>query len=586
MNEPDEGRYSEISREMAVSGDWLVPRLNGVPHWAKPPWIYWCVAASQKVFGFNEWASRFPAALAAAVAVFLTFGLGRRMAGELAGLLSALILTSALLFFGVGRLITPDMMLTACITAALYCFWRWSGLIQDLDGEGSRFNGSAVQGSEGEVHGSRLVSRGGWWMAGFYCLLGIAFLDKGPVGLAVCGLTVLGWALLTRRWSVLWRCGWWWGIPLVFAIGLPWFIIVASRNPELWDFYLVGEIKDRVVSGRGRTKEFWYFLAVFPLACLPWTALMASAARRHFQWWRTKAHGHEAAAFLMAWFFFPFLMYNLSGSKLPTYILPLVVPCSLMAGIWLAWLVGEKTGRAPAWSFILTGLFLPLPFVGVQYFALMRQMGRLDWLLPEWRFFLVGASGALAVGCLIAWFLLRYREGRGILTAFTAWWLAAVASQQLFLLHMDRMETSLGHNSSWRDVTRGLDGLDVVGCPITLALHPDGEKPRFARPGPRVAMYDHYFRSCSFYVLRGKNEYVPSYGADSLWELARDREREAKPQRDDLVELLKGPETVYVFTRPEAREELRGLTGLELPVLKSAASGKFKIVLFSNRVMK
>src|SRR5437870_4481556 len=41
LNEPDEGRYAEVGREMAASGDWLVPRLNGVEHFSKPPVTYW-----------------------------------------------------------------------------------------------------------------------------------------------------------------------------------------------------------------------------------------------------------------------------------------------------------------------------------------------------------------------------------------------------------------------------------------------------------------------------------------------------------------------------------------------------------------
>src|SRR2546428_751625 len=55
---PDEGRYSEISREMAASGDWVTPRLNGIKYFEKPPLQYWATAAAFEVFGVNEFAAR------------------------------------------------------------------------------------------------------------------------------------------------------------------------------------------------------------------------------------------------------------------------------------------------------------------------------------------------------------------------------------------------------------------------------------------------------------------------------------------------------------------------------------------------
>ena len=62
LNEPDEGRYAEIAREMIELNDWLVPHLWYVPHLDKPPLTYWAVAISISVFGENEWAVRLPLA--------------------------------------------------------------------------------------------------------------------------------------------------------------------------------------------------------------------------------------------------------------------------------------------------------------------------------------------------------------------------------------------------------------------------------------------------------------------------------------------------------------------------------------------
>src|SRR5579864_7807694 len=55
---PDEGRYSEVAREMVVSGDYITPRLNGVAFLDKPALYYWLQAIAIHFFGLKEWTLR------------------------------------------------------------------------------------------------------------------------------------------------------------------------------------------------------------------------------------------------------------------------------------------------------------------------------------------------------------------------------------------------------------------------------------------------------------------------------------------------------------------------------------------------
>src|SRR5260221_13388852 len=69
LQHPDEGRYAEIAREMAVSGDWVTPRLNDLKYFEKPPLQYWIGAAAFNAFGVSEWTARLPSAVAGVLAV-------------------------------------------------------------------------------------------------------------------------------------------------------------------------------------------------------------------------------------------------------------------------------------------------------------------------------------------------------------------------------------------------------------------------------------------------------------------------------------------------------------------------------------
>lgn len=304
LNEPDEGRYAEIGREMAVSGDWFTPTQNGIPHFQKPPLLYWFTALSIKTFGAHAWAARLPAVFAALGTLALTAWIARMILGRGMRQAAVLVLAASAGFFALARLLTPDMMLTFWITAAIACAVR-------------RHQGG------GEL-----------WGGAFFLAMGLGFMTKGPMALVVPLSAVLSLRWRTpreRRPSLPWAAG----FALTFVLGLWWFVTQALVHDKLFDYFAGDELVKRITSGKhGRGKPFWFFFAVLPVAFLPWTLLLPALGRDLSRRLRAKATLGPRAALLLGWVVPPFLILSFSGSKLPTYILPLMPALALGVVVW------------------------------------------------------------------------------------------------------------------------------------------------------------------------------------------------------------------------------------------------------------
>lgn len=316
LNEPDEGRYAEIGREMAATGDWLVPRFNGIEHFSKPPITYWLIAASLTTFGVNEWAARLPAALAALATVIALFLMVRRATDETTALWAAVVLLSCAQFFIVARLITTDMLVTCFATWSVWALWNWY------------------------TSSDRSVGRILW----FYIFLGLAFMTKGPPAIippmfALAGLWWKNPNLKLRQ--LCWARG-----GLVFlAIGLSWYVTIAIRQPDLWHYFFVREVLERAATGaHGRTKPFWYFVPFMAAGLLPWTGLLGFLGKLRTD----SARQRDFVRLCVGWAGLSFLMFSAVKSKLPTYVTPLYVPAAAMFGLivvrWKRWPVAIAAG--------------------------------------------------------------------------------------------------------------------------------------------------------------------------------------------------------------------------------------------------
>ncbi len=91
----DEPRFAEASREMIERGNYIVPYFNNQLRLDKPPLTYWAQVSSYHIFGENDFAARFPSAIAASLTALTVFGWSRRIGGEKVGWWAAIILVAS-----------------------------------------------------------------------------------------------------------------------------------------------------------------------------------------------------------------------------------------------------------------------------------------------------------------------------------------------------------------------------------------------------------------------------------------------------------------------------------------------------------
>lgn len=385
---PDEGRYSEISREMAASGDWVTPRLNGIKYFEKPPLQYWASAAAFRLFGESPFTARIYTALAGLLALAAVGFTARRLAGTDAALLALGALLSSPYFLGMGGVVTLDMGLTAWTTVAVCAFLL------------------AAAGPPGERRR---------WMLLAWTGMALAVLSKGLVGIVFPAAAIFLHCLAHRDWRLLARLEWARGGALFLAITVPWFVLVSAANPEFPRFFFVHEHFERFLTKSHRREEpWWYFWPIIFAGFLPWMLALVPAALEG--WRREAAAGFPWRRFALLWSGFILLFFSASGSKLPAYILPVFPVFALVLGDWLA----RAEPRRLWW---MVAIVAPLLVIAIAFAWGAPERARNAWtreLYAAARPWIVAGLAVLAVALTAA--ALRLRAGRkaGALAAIVA----------------------------------------------------------------------------------------------------------------------------------------------------------------------
>jgi 4-amino-4-deoxy-L-arabinose transferase-like glycosyltransferase len=404
----DEGNNAEAAREMLESDNWVVPTFNGQLRVDKPALLYWLQIGAYHVFGVNEYAARFPSAVAAMATVLLAYELGRRMF-ELSstGLLGGLILASSVGFCAAARFANPDALLNLFTVLSLLLFWL------------------------GYARGGRL------WFVPPGVSMGLAVLAKGPVGV-VLPLTVIGLFLLwTRQLRQLLDARIWAGTLAFLLVTVPWYawVGVETKAEFLRGFFLnhnIGRFLHPMEDHRG---PIFYYPLVLVLGFLPWSAFLGLSAWYSLHVPKNGSKPGEAGTqapchlvtlspcpFLWCWIGVYFVFFSIAGTKLPNYILPLYAPVALLTAHFLdRWRRGVV--GPPGWVFAISLACLVLLGLGTTFGVLAASgavaIPRVSPLVPgmsPWALLGVVPVGA-AVGA--AWCLRRQRRNTAVIVLVT-----------------------------------------------------------------------------------------------------------------------------------------------------------------------
>ena len=387
---PDETRYAQIGQDMLHSGNWVAPHFMGLRYFEKPIAGYWMIAIGQAVFGDNLFGVRIASALSTGLSVWLVWLIaGRLWRDPRKRFASTLIYMSFGLVAGQAGYANLDPQFTFWVNLSLVAVWF---------------------AFDSNTRCARLCA---WAVLGLAC--GMGFMTKGFLAWLLPVLIAVPYALWQRRIKEVLSYG-----PLAIlvavAICLPWALAIHHQEPDFWQFFFWNEhIRRFSAADAQHTQPWWFYLPILLAASLPWAALLPNTLID-----ACKQRREPVTGFLLLWLLLPLAIFSLSKGKLPTYIMPCLLPLALLMGHAVVSWREQAKGRILRINGLLNVLLAVAGLVGLAYLQLSRAVYAntevfslslayivlLGWLLSNalqaLRPLLLWAAPAVGMGVLVA----------------------------------------------------------------------------------------------------------------------------------------------------------------------------------------
>ncbi len=321
---PDEGRYVGVALAMLHSGDWLVPKLDGLPFFHKPPLFYWVTATSLAIFGTHEWAARAAPFLAGLATAITLFWFLNRYASRRAAGLSLLFLGSFPLFFDAAQFASMDMLVGSLIAITILLLAHVSQQLM-----------------AGQTAPKILILA--------YATAGLGMMTKGMIGFVLPGMVITFWLLWNRRFSHLYRLISRPGISVFLAVVAPWFVLMELKFPGFLHYTFIYQQFDRYLdSSFNNPQPIYFYVMILFGGLLPWgmgMLLLAIFPGTRRQMTLNESNGLKSLSLI--WLASILLFFSIPTSKLIGYILPTVPAIALLLALLLEQIL-QRTATEPS----------------------------------------------------------------------------------------------------------------------------------------------------------------------------------------------------------------------------------------------
>jgi len=318
----DESRFTQATRQMIETGDFIEIRFQDEARNKKPIGIYWMQAVTAGWLSGEPhnsiWAYRVPSVIGGILAVLFVFGLGAKLFDEETGLIGAGLMASSLLLIGETHIAKTDAVLLAFITGAQLMV--------------AHFFVAARQGAaQPPLRDSVLLG----------LAFGLGILVKGPMIVFFVGLTVIALSLWEGRWKWVSSMRPIFGLGIVILINVPWLVAIGLVTNGKYFAEAIGQ--DFLGKAMGAQESHWgppgYYLATLLVGFWPGWLFLAPGVVYAF------ARSREGAVrFLLAWLVPAWIILELAPTKLPHYPLPLYPALALLCAAAVMAGVRESRG--------------------------------------------------------------------------------------------------------------------------------------------------------------------------------------------------------------------------------------------------